>query len=583
MAKLTGVYLKNFQSIREPVFLNLEKLTFFYGPNSVGKSSILDALNLIKTIVSEPYPEPGCEDSRSSLIPRYVPQNEVLTVGIEIEFDVQNFDSRRINESSLWWNKRDREGGFIHNTFFQDIDKKKVRIEFGNNANQIKISIEGKDLFSFEYESVFVDFDYSKRKPEKEDLEELLIGDCLSRVIIPKDSILMNSKYDGFFGTNWRSPNKSVKYRPDKSFFYNFFCEENDDAYIYNGIKSLQFENQRIVGLDYFTESLLFDSENDLRFDLKDLLGNDVKEFFERRNKLQSILDSDFNSDEKLKEKGLSLRRSIYRGLEDLAFDLNLIVEGLFLEIEEALQFSHVRGDRGIIDSENTTSYGDSLNEYAFWLGSGFIKNPRSENDFVNLSIDQYFPSLKGYQVVPNVMEIKNVYEYTKAKKNESYIGDADRNHVRNEVFLYVLNKTGERLNLKDVGSGVSYVLPILCSVIGNGFSFIEQPELHLHPKSQCEIGDVFIASLNKGHTTVVESHSEHLLLRILRRIRETHKGYLIPKELKIKPEDITIYYFQPTENGTRIKHIRVDEYGEFIDRWPDGFFSERDKELFDE
>lgn len=581
MAKLTGVYLKNFQAIREPVFLNLEKMTFFYGPNSVGKSSILDALNLIKTIVSEPFPEPGCEDSRSTIIPRYAPQDEVLSVGIEIEFNVQDFSSG-INESSLWWDKRDRVGDFIHNTFFHDIDKKKVRIEFGNNADELKISIEGKDLFIFEYASVFVDYDYSKRKPEKEDLEKL-IGECLSRVIIPKNSMLMDRKYHGFFGTYWRSPYKSVKHRPDKSFFYNFFCEERDDAYIYNGIKSLQFENQRIVGLDYLTESLLFDSENVIRNDLEDLEENDDEDFSERIKKLQSILDSDFNSDEKLKEDGLSLRRSVYRGLEDIAFDLNLIAEGVFFQIEKALEFSHVRGDRGIIDSENKSSYGNSLNEYAFWLGSGFIKNPRSENDFVNLSIDQYLPSLKGYQIVPNVMEIKNVYEYNKTKKDESYIGEADRNHIRLEVFLYVLNKTGERLNIKDVGSGVSYVLPILCSVIGKGFSFIEQPELHLHPKAQCEIGDVFIASLNKGHTTVVESHSEHLLLRILRRIRETHKGYLIPKELKIKPDDITIYYFQPTENGTRIKHIRVDEYGEFIDRWPDGFFSERDRELFDE
>ena len=46
--QLTGVFLKEFQSISKPTFINLEKLTFFYGPNSAGKSSIIDALKLIR-------------------------------------------------------------------------------------------------------------------------------------------------------------------------------------------------------------------------------------------------------------------------------------------------------------------------------------------------------------------------------------------------------------------------------------------------------------------------------------------------------------------------------------------------------
>ena len=86
------------------------------------------------------------------------------------------------------------------------------------------------------------------------------------------------------------------------------------------------------------------------------------------------------------------------------------------------------------------------------------------------------------------------------------------------------------------------------------------------------------------GHSAVVESHSEHLLLRVLRRIRETTKGYLIREELKLRCDDVVILYFNPDSDGrTNVIEIRIDEHGEFLNNWPDGFFSEREKELFQE
>lgn len=56
----------------------------------------------------------------------------------------------------------------------------------------------------------------------------------------------------------------------------------------------------------------------------------------------------------------------------------------------------------------------------------------------------------------------------------------------------------------------------------------IEQPELHIHPRLQAAIGDLFVESIQKnGHRFIIETHSEHLILRLLRRIRETEKGKL--------------------------------------------------------
>jgi predicted ATPase len=122
-------------------------------------------------------------------------------------------------------------------------------------------------------------------------------------------------------------------------------------------------------------------------------------------------------------------------------------------------------------------------------------------------------------------------------------------------------------VNITDVGFGVSQVLPILVE----GFHLkpgstiiVEQPEIHLHPRVQAELGDLFIEFYKEGKFSIIETHSEHLILRIQRRIAEG----------KIKNSDVGIYYFEPTKNGTRIIEMEIDEMG-MIKNWPRGFFED--------
>ena len=82
----------------------------------------------------------------------------------------------------------------------------------------------------------------------------------------------------------------------------------------------------------------------------------------------------------------------------------------------------------------------------------------------------------------------------------------------------------------------------------------------------------------------MVETHSEHLLLRVLKRIRQTTRGLEIDDDLKCAPEAVSVLYFDPHEDGsTQIRQMRVSRLGDFKDRWPHGFFEERGRELFDE
>lgn len=121
----------------------------------------------------------------------------------------------------------------------------------------------------------------------------------------------------------------------------------------------------------------------------------------------------------------------------------------------------------------------------------------------------------------------------------------------------------------RDVGIGISQVLPVLVSAYASTGKLIamEQPEIHLHPALQAELADVFIdAALgDRKNTFILETHSEHLILRLLRRVREGN----------LSADDMSVIYVQPAAAGCHVLQIRVDEDGDFVDRWPGGFFEE--------
>jgi len=91
--------------------------------------------------------------------------------------------------------------------------------------------------------------------------------------------------------------------------------------------------------------------------------------------------------------------------------------------------------------------------------------------------------------------------------------------------------RNGADVSFRDIGLGTSQMLPIVISALSNRNKLIaiEQPEIHLHPALQAELGDLFIESAlgENGNHFILETHSEHLILRIMRRIRETTSGKL--------------------------------------------------------
>ena len=136
----------------------------------------------------------------------------------------------------------------------------------------------------------------------------------------------------------------------------------------------------------------------------------------------------------------------------------------------------------------------------------------------------------------------------------------------------------------RDVGFGISQVIPVLVSAYANKGKtiLIEQPEIHLHPALQAELGSLIVSSAlgENKNTFILENHSETMMLRILKLIREStlNKDNGLPK---LTPDDVALIFVENTKNGTILRNLRIDRMGKILDPIPGGFFEEDFEEMF--
>ena len=201
--------------------------------------------------------------------------------------------------------------------------------------------------------------------------------------------------------------------------------------------------------------------------------------------------------------------------------------------------------------------------------------------ELFELQDEQFYDYLEDF-----TNKLLEEYDDLKEDRLISYIADKFSKQTIEELIIKDL-RTDTTVSHRDIGVGISQVLPVLVSAYAskNAVIAIEQPELHLHPALQSEIADVFIETALKenSNTYLIETHSEHLLLRIMRRIRETTNGELPDGVTPITPNDVQILFVMPAQNvsGSVIKKIDLNYEGELIDEWPGGFFEEGYNERF--
>ena len=221
-------------------------------------------------------------------------------------------------------------------------------------------------------------------------------------------------------------------------------------------------------------------------------------------------------------------------------------------------------------------------------------------NSFISAQPEYHIPHLRPSRSMNSVIQRRLVYDYEYSFKDFNlYLNllEIPYELVYDYESPFRDKRTGTKTRHQDMGTGISQLLPVITSACTSQDQIvvIEHPEANLHPVFQVGLGDMFMESAlgERGNTFILETHSEHLILRLLRRIRETTATRngdkqidntveeLPPGLLPITPDDIAVIYANSGAKGTKLTSLRVTEDGSFVGKWPHGFFTERGRELF--
>ncbi|HEX4418533.1 MAG TPA: DUF3696 domain-containing protein [Kofleriaceae bacterium] len=151
--------------------------------------------------------------------------------------------------------------------------------------------------------------------------------------------------------------------------------------------------------------------------------------------------------------------------------------------------------------------------------------------------------------------------------------------HRKEYEVLVRTNPKLPEVKLTDVGFGVSQVLPVIVEcfyVPRRSIVIFEQPEIHLHPRVQADLADLFVDAIRarEGSATrdcqfIIESHSEHFLRRLQRRIAEN----------ELSNTDAALYFVHTDGAEAHIEELDVDLFGN-ISNWPENFFGDEMADL---
>lgn len=153
------------------------------------------------------------------------------------------------------------------------------------------------------------------------------------------------------------------------------------------------------------------------------------------------------------------------------------------------------------------------------------------------------------------------------------------RSQPRRTQLALIDQKSETEVDPIDIGAGVTQSIPIVVGVIDPhaGIVVVEQPELHTHPAVQCNLGDVFARAVraDQDRLFLIETHSEHLLLRLMKRIRQTARGETDDTALQLRQSDVAVVFVETYEGRTIFREMPLNEHGELVKAWPGGFFEE--------
>lgn len=580
------LHLENFKSFGERAIIPMAPITLILGENSAGKSSILQALHLLRQTQEKgnihdlltPFVENGIVDLGS--IPELLFDHDVnrkLKVRVDVGFlsdPVGAWVASQIHES------RRRFPHTIEET-------RGVEFHFEYSGDARTVSLRCIEMFSSKI-GLLARFQRFKDISDPEILDEYKLLD-------------FNLSFTGY-DRDVAYFNKNIS-MSEVSFLHNTFITDSPEYWrdSFNFVKS---EQQRILQslktkLDQLTENQEVGSRDQQGMGhigsvRRVSLGypeDDFDDGFARREELaRELLMNGLNKALEFYSNDFSLDDFIFRMQTEQRRDTLAMLGMLELKFSGGFpgRFEERSIEKNIPTSESILKIADQIVELNECFKSELDKilplGPHREPPSRWYALTEKKPQdvgLSGGSLPdllfqnPKLVDTTNDwlkrlgidYQLQIVKLDARY---RDLYEIR---FVDERRKDSIDVSLKDLGFGISQILPVVVQSLAGYKKIltIQQPELHIHPRLQANLGDLFAESIdNRQNQFIIETHSEHLVLRLQRLIRTG----------KIKADDVSILYVSRDSSGSSVQRLRLDDCGEFIDDWPGGFFPERLEEL---
>lgn len=195
--------------------------------------------------------------------------------------------------------------------------------------------------------------------------------------------------------------------------------------------------------------------------------------------------------------------------------------------------------------------------ENSAYLFLNEMEKKLSNHFFYNLEKD-------NFELVKKINLEQAVYRYLEVLGIKNF----EVSPQKEIIYMYLKSNSAPiSVNIADSGFGTSQIFPIILEGLRmeRGDTLIlEQPEIHLHPKMQMQMADFFVALAKSNKNLLVETHSDHIIYRLVRRIIEN----------KVDSDLIKIYFIKPTEDGSTYEEIKINEIKGII-KWPKDFFDQ--------
>jgi hypothetical protein len=562
---ISAITIENFKSIKKPVRIELRPITLLFGPNSAGKSTIIQALHYVRELLTDTSKDIdrtkiGGDHIRLGGFANLINDHD-LSKTMRFRFELSLGTHPSIFEDCFDENELDEMLESFLAKFPVDqnrlIDFYKEKIMSKNHPwIEIKIKMNSMGNLPFIEESsigfgkdTFVSA-FANEKFEKDDRgkEKRIVE--LTHIEVDTSNKLLREE--------------------ERHIIEELFGQDNGEdgndqeiSLTFSGVNKFTY---------YFGQSTLphieFKCSYNEYFDGKEIARQDAPDcylFFEELlngvwNLHLNIMLADLNG---YRYIGPLREVPAETSFDDFNFgDPANWANGLAAWIEMD------------IEHPSTEYY---INEINYWLS----------NDKFNTG---YKLVRKRYKEIDVSSPLYSLLVSERTGGGKEVVDQLNNLPIKSKVFFTPEGGNIE-LHPKNIGIGISQLIPIIPFALQDayidsvgGIFAVEQPELHIHPSMQTVLGDLFIEGLHEidldplpgKKRFILETHSEHLLLRLLRRLWD--HGDLA---MFIDPEDLGINFLEPSKNGMKAIQIRVSEEGKFKDPWPRGFFNERAEELF--